>query len=373
MGLNDRAPTTDEMAAMKVLVAQSMDKGAWGISTGLIYPPGVYASTDEIIELCNTVAQRDGFYFSHIRGEAGTLLQAVSEAIEIGEQAGLPVQIAHLKAQMPENWPLMAQALALIDDARARGLDIAADRYPYIASSTSLSARLPAWAYDGGRDALLKRLQTPDTRQRIKEGAMIGPDQWHTALIAYAPTRPEFEGFTVAEIAEQRGADPAETALDILLEAEAQVSIVHFSMSKENLRQVLNHPAVMIGSDGSARMPEGPLGQGKAHPRSYGAYPRVLGKYVREEVVLSLPEAVRKMTGMPAERLRLSDRGRLAKGMKADVVLFNPDTVRDRATYTEPYQYPVGIEYVFVNGQVVVTPEGHTGALPGEILQKSTS
>jgi len=371
MGFDDRAPATDEMAAMKQLVAQAMDEGAWGISTGLIYPPGVYASTDEIVELCNVVAKRDGFYFSHIRGEAGTLVKAVTEAIEIGGQTGLPVQIAHLKAQMPENWPLMAQALALIDDARARSLDVAADRYPYIASSTSLSARLPAWAYDGGRDAFLERLQAPETRQRIREGAMIGPDQWHTVLISHAPACPEFEGFTVAEIAEQRGTDPVETALDILSEAEAQVSIVHFSMSEENLRAVLRHPAVTIGSDGSARMPEGPLGEGKAHPRSYGAFPRVLGKYVREEGVLSLAEAVRKMSGLPAERLRLSDRGRLAKGMKADVVLFDPDTVSDTATFTEPYQYPAGIEYVLVNGQAVITPQGHTGALPGEILQKA--
>lgn len=371
MGLDSRAPTTDEMAAMKRLVVQAMDEGAWGISTGLIYPPGIYASTDEIVDLCHVVAERGGLCFSHIRGEAATLVEAVAEAIKIGEQTGLPVQIAHLKAQMPENWPLMAQALALIDDARARGLDVAADRYPYTASSTSLSARLPAWVHDGGPSALQERLRQPETRQRIKEGAMIGPDQWHTALIAHAPTCPEFEGFTVAEIAEQRGADPAETALDILLEAEAQVSIVHFSMSEENLRAVLRHPAIMIGSDGSARAPEGPLGEGRAHPRSYGAFPRVLGKYAREEGALSLPEAVYKMTGQPAERLRLSDRGRLAKGFKADVVLFDPNTVRDKATFTEPYRYPVGIEYVFVNGQMVVTPEGHTGALPGEILQKS--
>ncbi len=370
MGLEDRTPTADEMAAMKWLVAQAMDEGAWGMSTGLIYPPGVYASTDEIVELSNTAAKRGGFYFSHIRGEAATLVQAISEAIEIGERAGLPVQIAHLKAQMPENWPLMIQALALIDDARARGLDVAADRYPYTASSTSLSARLPAWAHDGGPSALLERLQSPETRRRIKEEMMIRPHQWHTALIAFSPNRPDFEGLTVADIAERRGADPAETALDILLEAEAQVSIVHFSMSEDNLRTVLRHPVVMIGSDGAARIPTGPLGEGKVHPRSYGAYPRVLGKCVREEGTLSLPEAIHKMSGLPAERLGLSDRGRLVKGLKADLVLFNPATVRDKATFTEPYHYPVGIEYVFVNGQAVVTPQGHTGALPGQVLRK---
>lgn len=368
MGLNDRAPTADDMAAMKRLVAQAMDEGAWGISTGLIYPPGLYASTDELVKLARVVAERGGFYSSHIRGEGSRLLQAVEEAIEIGERAGLPVQIAHLKAAKPRNWPLLPQALKLIDDARARGLDVAADRYPYTASSTGLSSMLPPWAHDGGRTALLDRLRLPETRQRILAGARTR--QWDKVLIAHSPNYPEIENLTMAEIADQRGTDPNETILDILLETEARVSVIHFGMKEENLHAVLCHPAVMIGSDGSARVPTGPLGEGKSHPRSYGTFPRVLGKYAREEGVLSLPEAVRKMSGLPVERLGLSDRGRLAKGMKADVVLFNPDTVRDKATYTEPYQYPVGIEYVFVNGQVVIGPGGHTGALPGQILHR---
>jgi len=368
MGLADRAPTADEMTAMKRLVAQAMEEGAWGLSTGLIYPPSAYATADEIVELSRVVAERGGFYFSHIRGEAETLLDAVAEAIQIGQRAGLPVQIAHFKAGKPENWSLLPQALALLDDARTRGLDVAADRYPYVASSTGLSAQLPHWAHDGGRTVLLERLQLPDVRQRILADLAARSPHWDKIVITHSPNCPEFEGLNVAEIAAQRGADPAETALDILLVGEARVSVVHFGMSEENLRAVLRHPAVMIGSDGSARIPEGPLGEGKAHPRSYGTFPRVLGKYVREEGVLSLPEAVRKMSGLPAERLGLSDRGRLAKGMKADVTLFNPETVRDRATFIEPYQYPAGIAYVFVNGQAVVTPQGHSGALPGEIL-----
>ena len=371
MGLAERAPTADDMAAMKRLAAQAMDEGAWGISTGLIYPPSVYATTDEIVELSRVVAERGGFYFSHIRGEGPTLLQAVAEAIEIGERAELPVQIAHFKAARPENWSLLPQALALLDDARVRGLDVAADRYPYIASSTGLSAQLPHWAHDGGRNILLERLQLPDSRQRILDDLAVSSPHWDKIVITHAPNCPGFEGLSVAEIARERGADPAETCLNILLEGEARVSVVHFGMNEENLRAVLRHPAVMIGSDGSARIPEGPLGEGKVHPRSYGTFPRVLGKYAREEGVLSLPEAVRKMSGLPAERLRLSDRGRLARGMKADLVLFNPDTVRDKATFTEPYQYPAGIEYVFVNGQAVVTPEGHTGALPGQVLRKA--
>ncbi len=368
MGPNDRAPTADEMAAMKRLVAQAMDEGAWGISTGLIYPPGLYASTDELVELARVVAKRGGFYSSHIRGEGSRLLQAVGEAIEIGERAGLPVQIAHLKASKPKNWPLLPQALHLIDDARTRGLDVAADRYPYTASSTGLSSTLPPWAHDGGRTALLDRLRSPDERQRILADARAR--HWDKVLVSHSPNCPEIESLTIAEIADQRGTPPYETVLDILLETEARVSIIHFGMKEENLHAVLRHPAVMIGSDASARTPTGPLGEGKAHPRSYGTFPRVLGKYTREESVLSLPQAVHKMSGLPAKRLGLSDRGRLAKGMKADVVLFNPDTVHDRATYTEPYQYPVGIEYVCVNGQIVVSPQGHTGALPGQILSR---
>jgi N-acyl-D-amino-acid deacylase len=215
---------------------------------------------------------------------------------------------------------------------------------------------------------LLDYLRSPEARQRILAGARAR--QWDKVLVAHSPNCPEIESLTVAEIADQRGATPDEAVLDILLETEAHVSVIHFGMKEENLHAALRHPAVMIGSDGSARAPTGPLGEGKAHPRSYGTFPRVLGKYAREEGVLSLPEAVRKMSGLPAERLGLSDRGRLVKGMKADVVLFDPDTVLDRATYTEPYQYPVGIEYVFVNGQIVIEPKGHTGVLPGQILSR---
>jgi N-acyl-D-amino-acid deacylase len=368
MGYEDRPPTADEMAIMKGLVAQAMDEGAWGMSSGLIYPPGMYASTDELVELARVAAGRGGFYFSHIRGEGSRLLKAVGEAIEIGQRARVPVQIAHFKASKPQNWSLLPQALGLLDEARARGLDVAADRYPYTASSTSLSTSLPPWAHDGGRDALLERLRNPEERARIL--ADTRPREWDKVLIAYSPNNPELEGLTVADIAAQRGTPPAETVLDVLLETEARISEIHFGMSEENLRMVLRHPAVMVGSDGSARAPEGPTGEGKPHPRGYGTFPRVLGKYAREEKVLTLPEAVRKMTGMPAERLGLSDRGRLAEGMKADLVLFDPDTVRDRATYIDPHQYPAGIPYVWVNGQLVIGPEGHTGALPGQVLSR---
>ena len=370
VGPDDRAPTAGEMQAMRQLVAQALDEGAWGLSTGLIYPPGIYASTAEIIELSRVAARKGGFYFSHVRGEDEALLAAVQEAIEIGEQAGLPVQIAHFKAHGPENWSLLPQALSLVEGARARGLDVTADRYPYTASSTGLSTLLPDWAKDGGRIAVLGRLENPEERQRVMADISARPNQWDSICISYSPDCPEFEGLTVAEIAEKQGTDPVEAVLDILSEANLRVSIVHFAMSEDNLRTVLRHEAVMVGSDGSALVPEGPLGKGKAHPRNYGTFPRILGKYVREEDVLSLSEAIHKMTGLPAHRLGLSDRGLLLQGLKGDLVLFDPDTVSDTATYSQPYQYPTGIDYVFVNGQAVVTPDGHTDALPGAILQR---
>jgi len=369
LGPEDRAPTAGEVDEMKRAIAQAMDEGAWGLSTGLIYPPSAFADTDELIELSRVPATRGGFYFSHIRGEAEMLLDSVSEAIRIGEQAGLPVQIAHFKAQFPENWHLIDAALALLDEARDRGIDVLADRYPYIASSTGLKASLPNWVHDGGVEALLVRIADPATRAQILAGPLPRGRQWDAVVIAHAPDFPEWAGLSVAEIATQRGADPGETALDLLIEAKGRVSVVHFSMEEEGLRKTLRHPAVMIGSDGSALAPYGPLGEGKAHPRNYGTFVRVLGKYAREEGVLTLAEAVHKMTGMPAARLRLPDRGRLAVGYKADVVLFDPRTVIDNATFTEPYQYPTGIEWVFVNGQAVVTPEGHTGALAGQVLE----
>jgi len=371
VGLDDRRSTAEERAEMRRLVAQAMDEGAWGVSSGLIYPPSSYADTDELIDLARVAAGRGGFYFTHIRGEGETLLQAVEEAILVGERAGLPVQIAHFKATQPENWDKLPDALGLLDKARARGVDVAADRYPYIASSTGLSSQLPGWAKDGGPEATMARLLDPDERQRIVQYLRTRATRWETIVVASARDQPELDGKSIAEIAEARSTSPEEAVVDLLAESEVHVSIVSFGMDEDNLRIVLRHPAVMIGSDGSARLPHGPLGEGKAHPRNYGTFPRVLGRYVREEGVLSLPEAVHKMTGMPAVRLRLPDRGHLAVGKKADVVLFDPETVSDTATFTEPYQYPVGIEYVYVNGQAAITPQGHTGALPGEILQLS--
>jgi len=372
MGWDDRPPTDEELATMKALVAQVMEEGAWGYSTGLIYPPSCYAQTTELIELARVVARHHGFYFSHIRGEGATHLQAIREVIEIVEGAGLPAQIAHFKAAGRPYWGQLPRAIELVEEARSRGLDITADRYPYTASSTGLGALLPHWAHEGGRDALLARLDDSATRARIREEVIARRQgmEWRDVMISHCPAQAAYEGLTLDQLAQERGTEPVDAVLDLLREAEGQVSMIQFSMSEENLRAVLRQPWVMVGSDGSSLAPCGEMGRGKRHPRSYGTFARVLGRYVREEQVLTWEETVRKMAALSAQKLRLDDRGLLKVGYKADIVLFDPDRVVDRATFIDPYQYPVGIEYVLVNGQVVIERGEHTGALPGRVLER---
>jgi len=372
MGWDYRPPTEEELETMEQLLAQAMQEGAWGYSTGLIYPPSCYAETEELIALARVAAQHDGFYFSHIRGEGATHLDAIREVIAIVEGAGLPAQIAHFKASGRPYWGQLPEAIRLVEEARARGLDITADRYPYIASSTGLTAVLPHWVHEGGRDALLARLADPATRARIREEVIARREgmEWGEVMISSCPPQPSCEGLTIDQLARERGNEPVDAALDLLQEAEAQVSMIQFSMSEENLREVLRQPWVMIGSDGSSLAPYGEMGKGKRHPRSYGTFVRVLGKYVRQEGLLSWEEAVRKMAALPAQKLGLDDRGLLEVGRKADIVLFDPDSVGDQATFIEPYQYPTGVEYVLVNGQVVIERGEHTDALPGQVLER---
>ena len=376
MGHVSDEPTPAQLADMKALLAQAMDEGAWGFSTGLIYPPGFFSKTDEIVELAQVAAARNGFYFSHIRGEGETLLDAISEAVAIGERAGLPVQTAHFKASGRSHWGKAAQALEILDAARVRGVDITSDMYPYTAASTGLSALLPDWAHDGGRDALLGRLSDPETRAKIRQSVIDGVDglegaeQWAGTLISRCPSMPELEGKTIADLSAEMGKAPADVVLDVLAEASANVSMIRFKMSEDNLCMQLRHGPMMIGSDGSALATEGPLSEGKPHPRNYGTFPRVLAKYVREEGVLSLEEAVHKMTALPAQKLRLADRGLLRQGYWADIALFDPETIQDRATYTDPHRYPLGIPYVMVNGQVTVAAGVHRGTLAGRILSR---
>jgi N-acyl-D-amino-acid deacylase len=372
MGWDYRAPTGEELVVMQRLLAQAMEEGAWGYSTGLIYPPSCYAQTEELISLARIVSRHRGFYFSHIRGEGATLLDSIREVIAIAEGAEVPAQIAHFKASGQPYWDRLPQAIDLVKQARSRGLDITADRYPYVASSTGLAAVLPHWVHEGGRDALLGRLADPLTRARVRQEVIARREgiEWGAVMISSCPPKPACEGLTIAQLAEGQGVEPVDAALDLLLEAEGQVSMVQFSMSEENLHQVLSQPWVMIGSDGSSLAPYGEMGKGKRHPRSYGTFVRVLGKYVRQKGLLTWEEAVRKMAALPAKKLGLMDRGLLEVRRIADIVLFDPLTVCDQATFTEPYQYPVGIEYVLVNGRVVIERGEHTGALAGRVLER---
>jgi len=379
LGFENRPPTQDELEQMKRILAQAMKEGAFGMSTGLIYPPSCYADTKELVELARVVAEYGGIYATHIRGEGATLIQAVREAIEIGEKAGVPVEISHHKASGRANWGRVRQTLRMMEEARERGVDVTCDVYPYTAGSTGLDALLPAGAYEGGVEKLLERLRDPEARRKIREEMMrswedrgpdtLGAPEWSCIMISYCRGHPELEGRTIEEIARERNVDPFDLVFDLLIEEEASVGIVLFTMCEEDMRRVLVHPLSMIGSDSSARAPYGVLGKGKPHPRTYGTFPRILGRYVREERLLTLEEAIRKMTSLPAQKLGLRDRGVIHEGAWADLVILDPERVIDQATYQDPHRYPVGIEYVLVNGVIVIEREKHTKALPGRVLR----
>jgi N-acyl-D-amino-acid deacylase len=376
MGFARRPPTPAELGTMGRLLEEAIDAGAWGLSTGLIYAPGSYAATDEIVALARVAARRrHAFYASHIRGEGATLLEAVREAIAVGREADLPVQVSHVKAAGRPNWGKVGQALALIDEAAAGGLDVLADAYPYTASSTSLRTLLPDWALEGGIDAMQARLRERETRARVARdmGApgqgVLGRVGWEDIMVAFAPGRPDLEGRRLSEIAAAAGRDPLDATLDLLAGDAARAAIVLFQLDERDVRTALAHPRVMVGSDGSALAPHGEVGGGKPHPRSYGTFPRVLGEYVRGQRLLSLAQAIHKMTGLPARRLGLADRGVIRPGARADLVVFDERAVADRATYDDPHRYPAGVEHVIVNGRFVVRDGEHTGTLPGRVLR----
>ena len=376
MGFVDRSPTKTELEGMKKRLAQAMEEGAFGISTGLIYPPGCYAETDELVELSRVVASYGGIYASHIRDEGEKLLESVKEAIEIGEEAGLPVEISHHKAEGKANWGKVKESLKMIEDVRGRGIDITCDVYPYVASSTGLSAEIPQWAHEGGTEKLVQRLTDAETRDRLSRemreaspdrASLVEDDIWDVTQIARYKNHPDLEGKTISEIAQTKHMDPFGLVFDLLID-DAAISVVCFLMCEDDVCTVLRHPVSMIGTDGWAVAPYGVLGEGKPHPRSYGSFPRVLGKYVREERILTLENAIRKMTSLPAQKLGLRDRGIIREGMRADITIFNPETVTDRATYQNPHQYPDGVEYVIVNGKIAVGERGHTGELAGRVM-----
>jgi N-acyl-D-aspartate/D-glutamate deacylase len=375
MGYSAAQPSEAQIGEMQQLVRQAMDWGAFGLSTGLIYPPGSFSSTEELIQVTRAVGERNGLYFSHVRNEAETLIEAVAEAIEIGRQAGVPVQLCHFKAGGQKNWDKAARALELIDEARARGLDVSADMYPYLAGWTSLAVLLPRWALEGGVPAVLRRLVLPWERKKIIRGMQAGQGgvveqiEWDKVLISGA-RRKEYVGHDVAELAAKEGIDPYAWTCNAVLKTLGNIQMIISLMAEDNVRLQLRHPAMMIGTDGLGMTQEGPLAWVMRHPRCFGTYPRLLGQYVREEGVLSLEEASWKASGFPAQKLGLAERGLIKQGYKADLVVFDPVAIQDRATYAEPLQYPAGIEYVFVNGEMVIDRGQQTRARPGKVIRR---
>jgi N-acyl-D-amino-acid deacylase len=375
MGMSDAAPTPAQMKSMQADVRQAMKEGAFGFSTGLGYSPNVYAKTDEIIELAKMAAEQGGIYTSHIRDEGFTLLESIDEAIEVGRKAHMPVEISHLKASLRSNWYKMSLAIQKIDAARAEGLDVSADMYPYNAFCTTMLSLIPSWAQVGGIADLIKRFRSEKERSQIRQAlerdAEAGnPGHWEGILISYCASRPDYEGRSLRDLATERGLSPEETVMNILEETNCEVSRVQFAMDEGNVEMGLKKDFVMIGSDGEGRSAEGPLSVGKPHPRNYGTFVRVLGHYARERGIFPLEVAVHKMTGMPAAKLALKDRGLLKSGYFADVTVFDPTRVIDKATFTQPHQYAEGIEYVFVNGRMVIEKGRHNGALPGKVLSR---
>ena len=388
MGWEMRAPTRGELEEMKAEVEKAMKAGAFALTTGLYYVPGCWAETEEVIELSKVAAEYDGFYTSHIReyGDRGDPIGAIKEIIEIGERAGLPVNISHFGILAKPHWRDCDEIIRLVDEARARGLDITADQYPYTYTGTGPQAWIPKWAREGGNKALAERFKDPEQSRRIKEGLIevmtlrSGPK---AALITSYPLNDAYVGKTIAEVAEELGKDPGDTIFDLYKEhvvklvggeISGRFGFMNFNKSEENLEKVMKKPWVMTSSDGRVHAPYGVLGKTPSvHPRYYGTFPRVLGRYVREKNHLSLEEAIRKMTSMETQRLGIFDRGLIADGMWADITIFDPDTVIDRARPTPPEEnkrYPEGIPYVIVNGVITVEEGEHTGALAGKVLRK---
>lgn len=380
MGDADRAPTPAELDTMRALVAAAMEDGAVGLSSGLIYAPASYATTEEIIELARVAARYGGGYASHIRSEGDRLVEAVNEAIRIGEEAGTWVQVHHLKASGKPNWGKMPQAVAAIEAARARGVDVTADQYPYPASGTGLDAIIPNWAHAGGNDSLLARLADPATRARLRAELTEGGTDWNIGASAGGPqgvmiagvgadSLRRYQGMRLNQVAESRGQEVVDALFDILLADRAETSAIYFSMSEDDIETAMRQPWIMVGIDAGARAADSTV-QGKPHPRAYGSFPRILCRYVRERNVITLPDAIRKFTSLPAARVGLDDRGVVKEGMFADFTIFDPATVCDRATFDEPVQTSMGIMHVIVNGVPVLRNGTPTGARPGRGLRR---
>jgi N-acyl-D-amino-acid deacylase len=388
IGDEDKKATPKDIEEMQKIVAAAMDQGVFGVSSGLIYPPNAYATVAELGEVSK--AAQGALYASHLRYDGGKLREGIEEAIAIGERAGIPVHVFHIKVTGQKNFGRMKEVIEIVEAARKRGVRVTADQYPYVASSTSLTATIPPSAQDGGTDKLIARLKDPKERARIRrementnpswESRYQSAGTWQNVQLAaigrsrggtndpVSPNR-KYEGKRVAEAAKEAGKDPFDFVFDLLIEERGSVGCVYFIIDETDLALAMQQPWVAIGSDGSALAVEGPLRAGVPHPRNFGTFPRVLGRYVRELKVISLPEAVKKMSSMNAAKINIPDRGTVKVGNWADVAIFDPATVADKADYVNPHQYAVGIPYVVVNGEVVLDNGRHTNAMPGKVLR----
>jgi N-acyl-D-amino-acid deacylase len=381
IGHEDRPPTADELEQMRAIVRTAMEEGALGVASALIYPPGSFAETDELVALAEVAGEYDAMYISHVRGEGAHLLEAVGELLTIAREAGVRAEIYHLKASGRDNWPLFDEAVAMVETARAEGLEITADVYTYAASSTGLNASMPPWVQEGGFEASLERLADPAMRERIAREMLEPSDDWENGYLgAGSPDNILLVGFksealkpltgkTLAEVAAMRGTDPRETAMDLILEDRSRIGTVYFSQSEDVLRRAIALPWVSFCSDAASLAPEGVFLERNPHPRAYGSFARVLGKFVRDEQLLPLEEAIRKLTALPAANLKIDRRGLLREQYFADVVVFDPAAIQDHATFAEPHQYATGMVHVFVNGVQVLANGEHTGATPGRVVR----
>jgi len=381
IGYDDRPPTPQELERMKKLVADAMRDGALGLSTSLQYVPARFAKTEELIELAKVARQYGGIYATHQRSEANTIDASLDEVFEIAQKAKIPVEIWHLKTAYKKNWGRMPYVLNRIKQARDRGLDITADIYPYIAGSTALSACLPPWALEGGTDKMMERLRDPQIRQRLKteisqeqttwENIYLGSGGPGGVLIGSVVNREldSLQGKRISEIAEQQKKDPLDAVFDLILADHGQTGAIYFMMSEDDMRAAMKSPLVSFCTDSGSRATDGPLAGSKSHPRGWGSYPRILGRYVRDEKLLTLEDAIHKMTGAPAARVGLKERGSIKEGMFADITIFDPSRVIDRATFESPNQYPIGIDYVIVNGKLSVDKGQRTSVLSGRVLR----
>lgn len=380
IGHEDRRPTPQELERMKALVRQAMEEGAVGLSSALIYAPGCYADTEELLELAKVAAEYDGMYASHLRSESEQLLEALDELLSIARRAKIRAEVYHIKASGRRNWSKLDEMFRRIEAARAEGLHITADMYMYHASATGLDSIMPPWVQEGGHRAWVERLKDPAIREKVKQEMRMTGNAYDNGMIAAGSAdniiligfrnealRP-LTGMTLAEVAAQRGRSPEDTAIDLIIEDDSRVGAAFFTMSEDNVRKEIRQPWISFCSDSASQAPEGIFLKRNPHPRAYGSFARLLGKYVREEGLIPLPEAVRRLTSQPAENMRLDRRGRLTSGYFADVVIFDPATVTDHATFKQPHQYATGVRDVFVNGVQVLKNGEHTGAKPGRVV-----